>query len=102
MLLIKTDTLEYPITIHQFKRRVNVSWGSEITPEPYGYAFVTQVPMPAFTRFQKVIEIAPKVVDGKWTQQWQVIDLEGEELSHAQACVAAEAAKAQWLAAKTD
>ena len=84
MIFIKTDTQEYPLFLADLKLRFpNVSFKKSITSADLasrGYAVVQETEKPSCTKYQKVVEAAPVEVDGIWTQQWAVVDLEGAEL----------------------
>ena len=87
MLLINTKTFEYPITVSLFKETFpNISFKADMGDkdfEKFGFAVVNPVAPPVHTQFQKVVEVTPIETDGKWNQQWSIVDLEGEELSKA-------------------
>lgn len=73
------------------------------TPSPYfnpgeGYAEIRTWAQPAFDQYtQKVVEIAPALVDDIWTEQWQIVELTGEELAEAQAKKVADDAAAEQI-----
>lgn len=50
-------------------------------PLPEGWTKVEYSPVPEITETQKYVEIAPKKVDGVWTQQWEVQELTADELA---------------------
>lgn len=77
MKLINTETLEYPLTDEQVRERFpNTSFAeSDFPPTPY----VAVIPSerPAFNRStHRVVEASPALVDGVWTQQWDVEPLD--------------------------
>lgn len=76
-MLIKIDTQEYPVTMQDFfARHRNVSFPAEIPFEDYGYAKVVTVPQPRrFDFYHAAHELPPALVDGAWTQQWEVVEV---------------------------
>ena len=104
MKLIHTTTLEYPITRTMLKKaHPGVMFPKTITAETvksWGYAIVREVAKPATTIYQKVVEDPPVRVDGTWTQQWRIVDLDGDELAAVEARLAQEQADADLEAAK--
>lgn len=75
-MLINIETGEYPVTENEFLQQFpNTSFPRPIPYHEKGYAEVTQVNHPTITRTQTVDEISPALVDGAWTQQWEVVDI---------------------------
>ena len=105
MRIIKIDTGEYPLFPADLRERYpNVSFPIDLLDEhlaSWGYAVVQLTTKPEPGSLQKVVELDPIEIDGVWTQQWAVVDLEGEELEAAQQGIAAEQAAAK-LAAEKD
>lgn len=51
-------------------------------PNEEEYTRVQDAPYPAFDQYTQVVnEIDPVETDGVWTQQWEVVDLTGDELA---------------------
>jgi hypothetical protein len=48
---------------------------------PEGWVQVVPTENPAPGVDQKAIEVAPKLINGIWTQQWEVVDLTTEEIA---------------------
>ena len=63
MNLVNKETLEYPVTLQQFKERFpNISFPvnpNNIDFNKYGYFLVQETPQPSVTKFQKVVELTP-------------------------------------------
>ena len=75
-MLIKTDTQEYPVTLQDFfARHRNVSFPAEIPFEDFGYAQVIVTPQPEVDFYHAAHELPPVLVDGAWTQQWEVVEV---------------------------
>ncbi|MDO8552006.1 MAG: hypothetical protein Q7S01_00575 [bacterium] len=73
--LIKLDTLEYPVSVEEFKRRFpNTSFPAQIPFADFGYAVVFSTPQPVHdAASQSVKEIAPALTHkGTWEQRWKV------------------------------
>lgn len=68
-----------------FADNPNTSFRSSPTMETlaeYGVFPVEPIPVPEFDdHTQRVVEGAPKKVDGRWVQTWEVIDLTEDELN---------------------
>jgi hypothetical protein len=79
----------YPITLQQIIQDLankGTSVAQGFNPEDMGYEFVSATAQPTFdsnTRFAR--EIAPIKTDGKWLQQWEVVDLDAETIAAKQA-----------------
>ena len=76
--LIKLDTLEYPVSVEEFKRRFpNTSFPVQIPFEDFGYAVVFPTPQPAHdATAQKVREIAPVLTHkGTYEQRWTITEV---------------------------
>lgn len=75
-MLIKIDTQEYPVTMQDFfARHRNVSFPAEMPFEDFGYAQVVTVPQPEVDFYHAAHELPPALVDGAWTQQWEVVEV---------------------------
>lgn len=79
--LLNTETNEYPVFEGDLKKRFNnVSFPSPLTvpPEPYVWVVSSQIPV-TDELTQYVEEVAPKQVNGAWTQQWEIKTFSQEE-----------------------
>lgn len=75
-MLIKVDTLEYPVTDHEFRRKFpNMSFPLNPDYSQYGYEEVHPAKQPSCTAYQTTVELSPKLIDGKWVQQWGVVEI---------------------------
>ena len=75
-MLIKIDTQEYPVSLQDFfARHKNISFPAEIPFEDFGYAQVVTVPQPEVDFYHAAHELPPALVDGAWTQQWEVVEV---------------------------
>ena len=101
-MLIKLDTMEYPVSVQEFKRRFkNVSFPVQIPFEDFDYAVVFDVPQPAHTHYQYCREVAPELsVLGKYQQVWEIVDMTQEQKDAVDVAEAAIAAEAARIAAK--
>ena len=76
-MLIKIDTQEYPVTMQEFfARHRNVSFPAEIPFDDFGYAQVVTVPQPEVDFYHAAHELPPALVEGVWTQQWEVVEVQ--------------------------
>lgn len=100
MYLINTDTGEYPVDLSEFKRRINVSFGADLDPRKYGYAFVLPTPPPPNQPFHAVVEAPPANINNNWIQQWSVVPLDGAELEEAERIAQETAAMNAYIQAK--
>lgn len=61
----------------------NVSFPTEMTDDDIAFVGVlpvTQAAKPEFDSLvEKVIELVPVLINGEWTQQWQVVEMNDEE-----------------------
>lgn len=85
MNILNKNTQEFGLTEAQVKswfleREVTVLWSSPFVPiEPF--ILYREVDYPEYNRdTQKVQQVAPVIIDEELTQQWQVVDLNAEEL----------------------
>lgn len=90
MQYIHTETGEYPVTQDQIKARNP----STLFPEPFepvdGYALVEFGTVPAFDpATHKAVEAPPLLIDGKWVQAWEVLELTAGEIAQREADTAA-------------
>lgn len=80
--LIKLSTLEYPVSVWEFRtRHPNTAFGDVIAENAldyFGYAVVAPVERPAG---DAVTEGAPVKIDDQWTQTWDVRAYNAEELA---------------------
>ena len=75
-MLIKIDTQEYPVSLQEFfSRHKNISFPAEIPFEDFGYAQVVATPQPEVDFYHAAHELPPAVVEGVWTQQWEVVEV---------------------------
>ena len=75
-MLIKIDTQEYPVSLQEFfSRHSNISFPAEIPFEDFGYAQVVATPQPEVDFYHAAHELPPVLVDGAWTQQWEVVEV---------------------------
>lgn len=77
-ILIKLDTLEYPISVGEFKERhPQVMFPVQINFAAYGYDVVFPAPPPAAPSILKrYSEIAPVLTTkGTWEQAWELVDV---------------------------
>lgn len=74
----------YPYSIQQLKaENPQVSFPTEPSAESLAEFDVYEVvasEMPSITYSQKIVENTPVSIDGKWVQQWSVVDMVGDEL----------------------
>jgi uncharacterized LabA/DUF88 family protein len=82
MYYINTKTLEYPLTNVDIKaKHPNISFSDSphINLDPY--KLVNQTISPEYdSKTQYIKEIAPKVENGDWIQQWEIFELSQEIL----------------------
>lgn len=81
MNYIAIETEAYPVTEKDIRHAFpNVSFGTPFVP-PEGYAPVLAKVRPPHNMYtQRVIEGAPVLADGKWTQRWIVQDIPADIL----------------------
>lgn len=71
MAYLKISTLEYPL--HEGDIRLKHPEIGEEFVLPDDYVDIEYVPHPDFDHeLQSITEIAPILIDGKWTMRWQV------------------------------
>ena len=76
-MLIKIDTQEYPVSLQEFfSRHKNISFPAEIPFEDFGYAQVVATPQPEVDFYHAAHELPPALVDGAWTQQWEIVEIQ--------------------------
>lgn len=80
-MYINTTDLEYPVTEQEIRIRfANVSFPNTFVA-PHPYALVTATMRPKYNdATHGVRELAPKLVDEKWTQSWEVYSLSKEQI----------------------
>lgn len=104
MNLLNISTGEYPVSyrtvLSRFPGVLFPREPNDVTLSSFGYAIVKESGQPDCTIYQRVIEIAPVQIDGIWTQQWSVADLEGDDLAAVEQKLAREQAEAELAAAK--
>jgi hypothetical protein len=82
---LNNDVVEkYPLTIEDiFKENSNVSFPVNITDEvlkPFGYVIVNPIPKPiVIENTKKAVEDVPINIDGKWQQNYVIIECTPEE-----------------------
>jgi len=77
-MLIKINTLEYPVSESEFKDRFpNIAFPIQINYSDYGYAVVFPSPQPTYAYNQSIREIAPEfITDKSWYEQrWEVVNI---------------------------
>ena len=93
---VESKIVQYPVYLRHLKTIYpQVSFPREPSDTLLGNfnIFPVQaVSKPSCTVLQRVAETAPVQVNGIWTQQWQVVDLENDELADAQKAVALQTA----------
>lgn len=74
--LIKVDTLEYPVSITEFKaRHSNVAFPIQIPFSDFGYEVVFPVPKPTVADFDQSVEGVPNLNGlAKYEQTWVTVD----------------------------
>ena len=95
-LIQNNAVINYPYSFGQLKQdNPQTSFPANPTDEllaSYGVLPVTQVGIPAYdSAVQRIEEGVPALVDGAWTQTWNVIALTAEEVAQQQADRAAQA-----------
>jgi hypothetical protein len=82
-MYINTETLQYPLTVDQIKAaQPNTSFPVNYAPSA-PYAPVLQSPQPSYNAMtQYCREIEPALVGDSWMQQWQVVDLDPEQIAY--------------------
>lgn len=88
---INTETLEYPIYEGDIRAafRHSTSFPATGFVPPPGYAAVDDVDPPEPTLEQSVRELPPNLVDGVWTQRWEVTQAPPELVAERVAAVRA-------------
>jgi len=103
-MLVKIENgapAQWPVTeVHVQATNPNTSFAmpiDEATLAEFGYATLHfSDPATYDAEWQEAVEIPPEIVDGKWTQQWDIIEkYTAEERATKEAEKAAAAAKAQ-------
>lgn len=78
MIFIKNG-LEYPRYVGDIEQE-NPEWElGQALPE--GWEFVQETAAPTPTTDQLVTEVFPVLVEGQWTQTWELIDLTEEDIN---------------------
>ena len=82
-MYLNTETLEYPLTVAQIQAMTpNTSFPENYVPGA-PYAPVLNSPQPSYnTMTQYCREITPAVEGGVWMQQWEVVDLDPEQIAY--------------------
>ena len=82
-MYINTQTLQYPLTVDQIKAaQPNTSFPDNYAPSA-PYAPVLNSPQPSYNAMtQYCREIAPALVGQNWMQQWEVVDLDPEQIAY--------------------
>lgn len=77
MFYINTQTQQYPLSEYEIKQANPNTSFSSVFSAPDGYAPVEPVDPPTCDNIsQYVREVSPVLVAGKWTQQWEVVELD--------------------------
>lgn len=103
-MYINTQTLQYPLTVDQIKAdQPNTSFPDNYAPSA-PYAPVLNSPQPSYNQMtQYCREITPVLVGQNWMQQWEVVDLDPEQIAYnEQQAKAANKAQATTLLQQTD
>lgn len=81
-MYINTETLQYPLTVDQIKAdQPNTSFPVNYAPSA-PYAPVLNSPQPSYNQMtQYCREIEPVLVGQNWMQQWEVVDLNPEQIA---------------------
>jgi hypothetical protein len=81
-MFIEAETGDYPLSEYQIKARFpQTSFPREFTPPP-GYAKVAPTPFPSYDPMREAYrEMPPALVDGVWTQVWEVYALPPEKIA---------------------
>lgn len=77
MAYLNTLTMEYPRHIGDLYL-IGYKDGEDL---PEGWVEVVDTELPSFNENEKVVEIAPALIDNVWTQQWQVVNLTEEDIA---------------------
>jgi len=80
---INTETLAYPVYESQIKAEYpNTSFPRPfVAPAPY--APVLNSPQPEYNQItQAVVETQPQLIQNNWMQQWEVVDLDPEQIAY--------------------
>jgi hypothetical protein len=80
---INTDTMAYPVMESQIRAEYpNTSFPKPfVAPAPY--APVLNSPQPEYNQItQAVVETQPQLIQNNWMQQWEVIDLDPEQIAY--------------------
>lgn len=82
-MYINTETLEYPLTVAQIQAMTpNTSFPDNYAPGA-PYAPVLNSAQPSYnTMTQYCREIAPALEGSVWMQQWEVLDLDPEQIAY--------------------
>ena len=82
-MFINTETLQYPLTVDQIKAaQPNTSFPVNYAPSA-PYAPVLNSPQPSYNAMtQYCREIAPALIGDNWMQQWEVVDLDPEQIAY--------------------
>ena len=82
-MYINTETLQYPLTVDQIKSdQPNTSFPVNYAPSA-PYAPVLNSPQPSYNQItQYCREIEPVLVGQNWMQQWEVVDLDPEQIEY--------------------
>lgn len=82
-MYINTETLEYPLTVAQIQAMTpNTSFPDNYAPGA-PYAPVLNSAQPSYnTMTQYCREIAPALEGSVWMQQWEVVDLDPEQIAY--------------------
>lgn len=99
MAYINTQTLQYPMSEQEIRNAYpNTSFANPFVP-PDDYQWVFPKPAPTYDALtQAVREIQPELINGKYQQVWEIVDLDAETIAANQAA-AQQALIAQYNAA---
>ena len=83
------SVVEYPYGLSQLQRdNPNTSFVLPLTQDILDLSGMVEVVLtdaPEFDHTQAVVETPPELVDGQWTQQWDVISASPEEIAQREA-----------------
>ena len=77
-MYINTDTMQYPVSERDIRKEFKSSKSFPTPfrpPEPYAQVFTVLEPVVFNPVLQKTLETPPAFINGRWTQDWKVIDI---------------------------
>ena len=76
---IKVSTLEYPRYIGDLQNEFPDFVEGDPLPDDYCEVIATEKPETS-SKFEEVREVFPILIDGVWTQQWQITEITQEDV----------------------